>query len=253
MSRQTSTAGHQQAPEVGRESRGRLVASGVKLGYGDVTAVWDVDIEAVPGRLTVVLGRNGAGKTTLMRGLAGLLPLGAGTVELDGRSVAGLPAWRRARKGIGFVQEGKRIFGQLSVEENLTLGLPRGRHAQGDPLERIYEDFPRLTPMRNRLAGELSGGQQQMVAVASALAGDPAVLLVDEPSSGLSPLAFDEILEVIVRLKDRGVAVILVEQLVERVLNGVADHVVILERGRVGFVGPAKGLDAHQVAKDFLA
>jgi branched-chain amino acid transport system ATP-binding protein len=200
-----------------------------------------------------VLGRNGAGKTTLMRGLAGLLPLGAGTVELDGRSVAGMPAWRRARNGIAFVQEGKRIFGQLTVDENLTLGLPREGRPKGDPLERIYEDFPRLASMRSRLAGELSGGQQQMVAVASALAGDPAVLLVDEPSSGLSPLAFDEILEVIVRLKERGLSVILVEQLVERVLNGVADHVVIIERGRVRFVGPADGLDAHQVAKDFLA
>jgi branched-chain amino acid transport system ATP-binding protein len=233
--------------------RGHLEARGLKLGYGDVTAVWDADIDAVPGRLTVVVGRNGAGKTTLMRGISGLIRPSRGTVRFDGTDVTSLAAWRRVRRGIGFVQEGKRIFGQLTVEENLSLGLPRsaGKRAP-ELLDKVLADFPRLESMRRRPAGELSGGQQQMVAIASALAGDPAVLLVDEPSSGLSPVAFDEVLAVISSLKERGLAVLLVEQLVERVLDGVSDHVVILDRGRVGFSGPATGIDAHQVARDFL-
>lgn len=230
-----------------------LEVRGLRTGYGDVTAVWDVDLVASPGQMTVVLGPNGAGKTSLMKGVSGLLPASEGSITLGGRDISGLAAWRRARAGIALVQEGKRIFGGLTVAENLQLGLSEGSGARRrEQLSDLLGQFPLLAGMLDRQAGLLSGGQQQMLAVAQAVASQPSVLLIDEPSSGLSPIAFQQILEVLGELRDGGLTVVLVEQLVEQVLDGWADHVLVLEHGRVAFDGSPQDISAEQIAAGFL-
>jgi branched-chain amino acid transport system ATP-binding protein len=212
-----------------------LVADGLRLGYADLTAVWDVDLEVYPGRTTALLGRNGAGKTTLLSGLAGLLPAKAGRVRLHGTDITGLPAWERVGRGLAIVQEGKRIFRNLTVAENVAVSVPNrmSRAERAAALDRIWTDFPVLTERRDRPGGELSGGQQQLLNIASAIVAGPSVLLVDEPSSGLSPLAVEQVLEVIDRLRADGLAILLVEQVVEEVLGGFADDVVLIDQGRV--------------------
>lgn len=222
-------------PRLDERGEPALVAKGLRLGYADLTAVWDVDLEVRPGRTTALLGRNGAGKTTLLRGLVGLLPAKAGSVQLHGRDVTGLPAWERVGRGLAIVQEGKRIFRNLTVAENVAVSVP-GRMSRTDraaALDRIWTDFPMLTERRNRLGGELSGGQQQLLNIASAIVASPSVLLVDEPSSGLSPIAVEQVLEIIDRLRADGLAILLVEQVIEDVLGGFADDVVLIDQGRV--------------------
>ena len=232
---------------------GRLEVTGVKVAYGDMTAVWDAGLTASPGKVTVLLGRNGAGKTSLLNGIAGSLPISAGSVVLDGKDLSGSPAWKRARSGISLVQEGRRIFGDLRVDENLLLGLPRVSSADRRRLlDDVFEDFPLLHEMRARVAGHLSGGQQQLLAIAQAIAGQPRVLLVDEPSSGLSPVAFAQVLDVIKSVRDRGLAVVLVDQLVDMLLDGIADDVVVLDRGRVTFAGSAEEMTPDRITSDFL-
>lgn len=212
-----------------------LVATGLRLGYADLTAVWDVDLEVRPGRTTALLGRNGAGKTTLLSGLVGLLPAKAGRVRLHGQDVTGLPAWERVGRGLAIVQEGKRIFRNLTVAENVAVAVP-GRMSRAEraaALDRIWTDFPVLAERRGRLGGELSGGQQQMLNIASAIVAGPSVLLVDEPSSGLAPIAVEQVLGIIDRLRADGLAILLVEQVIEDVLGGFADDVVLIDQGRV--------------------
>jgi branched-chain amino acid transport system ATP-binding protein len=212
-----------------------LQVDGVRFAYGDLVAVWDVSLQVSAGSLTAVVGRNGAGKTTLMFGLAGVLPAVAGTVRLDGHDLTGTASWDRSTAGLCLVPEGKRVFRDLTVEENITVGLPR----RVRPVERrercqeVYDRFPILDEKRAQLAGALSGGQQQMLAIASALAMRPKVLLVDEPSSGLAPTAVETVFATLDELKRSGLAVILVEQMIEDVLTGIADSVVVIEQGRV--------------------
>lgn len=224
-----------------------LSARGLRLGYADLTAVWDATLDVYAAKTTAIVGRNGAGKTTLLSGLIGLLPTKAGSIEFEGQDVTRLKPWRRVERGIGIVQEGKRVFRNLTVQENLRVAL--GPKGGGSALEELWADFPVLADRRTQLGGQLSGGQQQMLSIASAVARRPSVLLVDEPSSGLSPIAVEQVFEVLTRLKkESGMAILLVEQLVDEVLDGNADHVIVIDQGRILLSDSAENVTADQVA-----
>jgi branched-chain amino acid transport system ATP-binding protein len=219
----------------GRATEALLDVDGVRYAYGDLVAVWDVSFQARAGAVTAIVGRNGAGKTTLMFGLSGVLPATAGHVRLNGLDVTASSTWDRANQGLCLVPEGKRVFADLTVEENISVGLSRAvrRPERAERCAEQFERFPILGEKRSHLAGSLSGGQQQMLAIASALAMHPRVLCVDEPSSGLAPTAVDVVLSTLDDLKREGFAVVLVEQMVEDVVTGIADEVIVIERGRV--------------------
>lgn len=228
-----------------------LEVDSIQVGYGDLIAVWDVSVQLLPGQITALVGRNGAGKTTLIHGICGLLPVRSGTVTLAGRDITKMPPWRRVRRRLSVVQEGKRVFRELTVQENLLLGLRGGAVARTErtaELHRLYERFPILGERRRQRAADLSGGQQQMLTIATALAARPQVLLVDEPSSGLAPLFVDMVFEVLQQLRDEGLAILLVEQLVDEVLGGVAEDVIVLDRGRVTLHDRAVNLSVEDVA-----
>jgi branched-chain amino acid transport system ATP-binding protein len=210
-----------------------LRITGLSSGYRDLQAIWDVELSVGRGEITVLLGRNGAGKSTTLLTIAGVLKAMNGTVELGGRDVSSEPAHVRTRLGLALVRENKRIFRRRTVEENLLIGgFVMGRRARAVALQRAYEQFPMLHEKRHLAAGGLSGGQQQMLAIAQALMPDPQVVMLDEPSAGLAPVIVKEVFATLDRLKSEGVAVLLVEQLVEQAL-AVADRVVLLEQGRV--------------------
>lgn len=221
-----------------------LQINGLGGGYGDLTVLHDVDLDVAAGTLQVILGRNGAGKTSLMSAIAGLLPtISSGTVSVGGRDISALPAHKRAAAGIGLVQEGKRIFRTRTVEENLLLGTysgpgwsMRSTHRK-QALAAAYERFPILHEKRTDRAGGMSGGQQQMLAIAQALAAEPQVLLLDEPSAGLAPAIRNEVFDTARALRDEGLAVVVVEQLVDVALD-VADTVAVLDSGRIVSAGP---------------
>jgi branched-chain amino acid transport system ATP-binding protein len=212
-----------------------LQVRGLTAGYGDITAVWDLDLTVNPGQVVALLGRNGAGKTTTLHAIAGLLATSRGTVTLEDIDLTGAPPYHRVTKGIALVQEGKQIFRHLTVEENLYLGA-YARHIRRrqlhQHLEEQYERFPMLGERRRSRAGSLSGGQQQMLAIAQALLAEPSVLMLDEPSAGLAPAIVNEVFDVVSRLKDQGIGILLVEQLADRAL-ATADDVVVLDIGRV--------------------
>jgi ABC-type branched-subunit amino acid transport system ATPase component len=222
---------------VERQDKGEVVleADGVRFAYGDLVAVWDVSLRAKAGEAVAVVGRNGAGKTTLMFGLAGSLPTNAGSVTLLGQDVTSRRAEDRASAGLCLVPEGKRVFRELTVEENIAVSLPRSVRGKDRrrQIDETLERFPILGEKRADRAGALSGGQQQLLAIASAVTMQPKVLLVDEPSSGLSPLAVDMVMATLEELKNEGLALVLVEQLVEDVVTGIADHVIVIEQGHV--------------------
>jgi branched-chain amino acid transport system ATP-binding protein len=212
-----------------------LTVTGLTAGYGDITAVWDLDLTVSAGQIVALLGRNGAGKTTTLHAIAGLLPASRGTVTLGDTDITRAPPYRRVSAGIALVQEGKQIFRHLTVEENLHLGtysrhIPR-RHMHRH-LDEQYERFPMLAERRKARAGSLSGGQQQMLAIAQALLAEPSVLMLDEPSAGLAPAIVIEVFDVVSRLRDQGIGVLLVEQLADRAL-AIADDVIVLDIGRV--------------------
>lgn len=234
-----------------------LDVSALSVAYGDLVAVWDASFQLTAGSITALVGRNGAGKTTLLSGICGLLPLRSGSVTLHGKDVTAATPWARTGRGLAVVQEGKRVFRELTVRENLLLGLrASGRTKRSqleDELERLYERFPILGDRRKHVAANLSGGQQQMLAIGTALASRPTVLLVDEPSSGLAPVFVDLVFETLVQLRDEGMAILLVEQLVEEVLGGIAEDVVILESGRVALHDKAVHLTVEDVANSIYA
>jgi branched-chain amino acid transport system permease protein len=217
-----------------------LVLSGAISGYGDLRVINGVDLALYPGRVEVVLGRNGVGKTTLLGTIAGQVRLWEGTLTVDGISVARRKAYRRAGAGIALVQEGKRIFAQRTVWQNLVLGthsLHVSNAERHQVCRALVEQFPVLAPRLKDRAGSLSGGQQQMLAIAQALAARPRVLLLDEPSAGLAPAIIDDLFARIRKLADEGLAVLLVEQLAERAVT-IADHVTVLDGGRIVSSGP---------------
>jgi len=215
-----------------------LEARNLHIGYGDAPAVWDVSLEVGAGEIVAVIGPNGAGKTTLVNAIAGLLRCRKGELRFDGADMTRVPAHDYCGHGIALVPEGRRLFTKLSVEENLELGcyLPAARASRGQSLERVYGLFPILRDKRAQLAVELSGGQQQMVAIGRALMARPRIVLFDEPSLGLAPTVVDAMFETIARVREEGAAVLLVEQNVLKALD-VADRAYVLEQGRIVTTG----------------
>lgn len=206
---------------------------GLEQAYGQSRILSNIDLHIREGSCTCIMGRNGVGKTTLMRTLMGQLPARAGQILFGGLNLAGRPAYERARLGIGFVPQGREIFPRLSVEENLRIGLPAARgRGRGVP-ERIYELFPVLREMRHRRGGDLSGGQQQQLAIGRALVLRPRLLILDEPTEGIQPNIVADIGAIIRRLnREEGLTVILVEQKLAFARSTASDF-HILERGRV--------------------
>jgi urea transport system ATP-binding protein len=210
-----------------------LNLQGLNQFYGQSHTLWDLDIEIPAGQCTCVMGRNGVGKTTLMQCIMGLLPLKSGAMIYLDRDLARLPAERRAGLGIGFVPQGRQIFPLLTVEENLKIGLPSRPDGKRQVPAFIYELFPVLKQMLGRRGGDLSGGQQQQLAIARALAIDPKLLILDEPTEGIQPNIVHEIGDIVRRLiGELGLTVILVEQKLP-FARRVADRFAILDRGRL--------------------
>jgi len=220
-----------------------LDVKALKVAYGGINAVKGIDLTVGEGEMVALIGANGAGKTTTMRAISGTLTPTRGEVRLGGLRVDGLGAARIARLGLAHAPEGRKVFGPLSTEDNLLLGafrwLPHffGFHRQAkQALERVYDLFPRLAERRAQLAGTLSGGEQQMLAIGRALMARPKIMLLDEPSMGLAPVIVQEVFRTIRRLKAEGMTMLLVEQFASAAL-GVADHVYVMERGRVAVSG----------------
>ena len=216
-----------------------LEISGLTVAYGRTEAVRGIDLAVGEGQVAALIGANGAGKTTILRALSGLLRPRAGQVLLDGRDIAGLPAHRIAALGMVQVPEGRQVFAQLTVADNLTLGgwsAPRAVAARQRDM--VLARFPRLRERLTQPAGGLSGGEQQMLAMGRALMAAPSLLLLDEPSMGLAPLVVEEIFALIAELKAEGVTILLVEQNASAALE-VADTAYVLEVGRITLSGPA--------------
>ncbi len=208
-----------------------LTVTSIDCGYGATTVLRDFSLRLEAGEILCLLGRNGAGKTTALKAVMGLLPLSAGSVSIDGTDISALPAEEAPRHGIGYVPQGRRLFAELSVAENLEIGLMAGDGPEAPRRERALDLFPVLRERLSQRSGTLSGGEQQMLAIARALCLDPKVLLLDEPTEGLMPSMIGRIREVVAELRRQGVGVLLVEQRVDAV-KAIADRVLFVENGR---------------------
>ena len=219
-----------------------LVAEGLHTFYGKSHILHGVSLNVAEGTITTLLGRNGAGKTTTLRSLVGLTPARDGRVGIFGQDTTRWPPFRIAALGVGYVPEGRRIFANLTVEENLK--VPNGR-AGAWSIERIYTLFPRLAERKSNRGRQLSGGEQEMLAIARALLLNPRLLILDEPSQGLAPRVVQEVFAIVVRMRAEGISVLLVEQNVRQSL-AVADHAFVLDDGAVVWSGPAAELAADE-------
>jgi len=216
--------------------------------YGGSHILRNVSLQAELGQVTVVLGRNGVGKTTLLKSLIGLVPIKSGSVTLDGQTIDKATPYERARAGIGYVPQGREIFGRLSVEENLLMGLAYKKGSTPIPGE-LFELFPVLKQMLSRRGGDLSGGQQQQLAIARALAAGPKLLILDEPTEGIQPSIIKDIGRVIRMLADRGdMAIVLVEQYYD-FAEALADRYMVMERGEVIASGPGDEMQARGIRR----
>jgi len=222
-----------------------LEIEAIDVFYGDVQVLYGLDLEVREGEIVTLLGSNGAGKTTTLRAIAGLRPLRAGAIRFQGRSLATVPAAARAGLGIALVPEGRELWPQLTVRENLELGAygPRARPHAARNLERAFTMFPRLQERSGQLAGNLSGGEQQMCAIGRSLMSEPTLLMLDEPSLGLSPLLVDQVMKTIAGLHAGGMTVLLVEQNLRKALQ-IAHRGTVIETGRVRLEGTSADLAA---------
>ena len=222
----------------------------VSVSYSRVRALREVSLGVAAGGIATIIGANGAGKSTTLRSISGLAPIRAGEIRFDGERIDRLPAHLVAARGIGHVPEGRRVFPELTVAENLRTGafLRRDRGEVEADLERIYARFPRLAERRRQRAETLSGGEQQMLAIGRALMLRPRVLLLDEPSMGLAPIIVEEIFRILVDIRAAGTPIILVEQNADIALQ-LADHAYVLENGAVALAGPAGELRGHEHVK----
>ena len=220
-----------------------LSVNDVKVGYGGIQAVKGVSLEVREGELVSLIGSNGAGKTTTMKAITGLLPLGGGHIELAGKTIDGQGPWDLVQQGLAMVPEGRGVFTRMTIVENLQMGayIRDDNTAIAEDIERVFTTFPRLKERRDQLAGTMSGGEQQMLAMGRALMSRPKVLLLDEPSMGLSPIMVDKIFEVIQEVSTQGVTILLVEQNASRALQ-IADRGYVMESGLITLSGDAQAL-----------
>ncbi|QVN23138.1 ABC transporter ATP-binding protein [Burkholderia pyrrocinia] len=211
-----------------------LDVQGLRAGYGAINVLWDVSLAAKRGEVTTIVGPNGAGKSTLLRAIMGMLPLQRGQVSFDGEPLMGVPVWQLPARGIAMVPEGRMIFREMSIEENLMLGaFPKAlRHGARARLDEVYALFPVLKARRALPAGTLSGGQAQMLALGRGLMSSPDLILIDEPSLGLAPVMVREVFEILARLKADGRTIVLVEQNTQLALR-LADQVYLMQGGKV--------------------
>lgn len=231
-----------------------LEANAIQVAYGDAPALWDVSLTIGDGELVAVVGPNGAGKTTLTNALAGLLPIRGGTLRLNGEDVTATGARMRCGRGVAIIPEGRRLFVNMSVEENLEIGCYRrdARQFRDASLDKVYAMFPILRERRSQAAGTLSGGQQQMVAIGRALMARPRLILIDEPSLGLAPSVVEQVFAVIRAIHADGVSILLIEQNVAKAL-AVAQRAYVLEGGRVVTSGrPAELLARPEIREAYL-
>ena len=222
-----------------------LVLEKLAVSYGEIRAVKGIDVTVGKGELVCLIGTNGAGKTTTLKGICGLQPVKSGRIRYDGKDVTGLPAFALVRRGLAMVPEGRGVFGGLSIEENLAMGAYARNDRDGvkNDVERVFTLFPRLRERRRQTAGTLSGGEQQMLAIARAMMSRPRLLLLDEPSMGLAPLMVQKVFETIVSVANEGVTILLVEQNAKLALD-VSDRGYVMESGEVTLAGRAADL-AH--------
>ncbi len=231
-----------------------LSIKNLEAGYGKVQVLHGISMEVPKGKVVTLIGSNGAGKTTTMRAVSGMIKPTGGEISLHGKRVDGMESYTIAKQGLAHSPEGRRVFATMSVTDNLTLGaFPRltGSRPKGDvkaDLEKALELFPRLKERRTQLAGTLSGGEQQMLAMARAIMLDPEIVLFDEPSMGLAPILVEEVFNIINRLKSQGVTMLLVEQFAAAALK-VADYGYVLENGRISVHGPADKLKDDPAVK----
>jgi branched-chain amino acid transport system ATP-binding protein len=218
-----------------------LKVSGLKVAYGGIQAVKGIDFEVREGELVSLIGSNGAGKTTTMKAITGTLPYGGGDIEFLGKSIKGRGAWDLVGEGLVMVPEGRGVFTRMTITENLQIGayIRKDKVEIQKDMDRVFATFPRLKERATQLAGTMSGGEQQMLAMGRALMARPKVLLLDEPSMGLSPIMVDKIFEVVKQVYDQGVTVLLVEQNASRAL-GLADRGYVMESGLITMSGDAK-------------
>ena len=218
-----------------------LKVSGLKVAYGGIQAVKGVDFEVREGELVTLIGSNGAGKTTTMKAITGTQPAAGGTVEYLGRSIAGQGPWDLVRQGLAMVPEGRGVFTRMTIVENLQMGayVRTDSAAIEQDMERVFETFPRLKERRDQLAGTMSGGEQQMLAMGRALMSRPKLLLLDEPSMGLSPIMVDKIFEVVQEVSSQGVTIVLVEQNASRALS-IAHRGYVMDSGLITMSGEAR-------------
>jgi urea transport system ATP-binding protein len=223
-----------------------LTVQNINQYYGGSHILRDVSLTAAPGKVTVLLGRNGVGKTTLLKSLMGLVPIKSGSITFDGQPIDKSTPYERARAGIGFVPQGREIFGRLTVEENLRMGLAYKSGSTPVP-NHLYELFPVLRQMLHRRGGDLSGGQQQQLAIARALAPGPRLLILDEPTEGIQPSIIKDIGRVIRMLADQGeMAILLCEQYYD-FAQDLADDYLVMERGEVIARGPGSEMEAKGI------
>jgi branched-chain amino acid transport system ATP-binding protein len=226
-----------------------LAISGLEAGYGEAQVLFGIDLVVREGEVVSLMGRNGMGKTTTVLALMGLLPLTAGSITFDGRRIAGEPPFRIARAGIGLVPEGRQIFPTLTVEENLVAtAAPRGGRP-GWTLEQIYTFLPRLADRRRHWGDQLSGGEQQMLAIGRALMTNPRLLVLDEATEGLAPLIRKEIWDRLAALKRDGLSILVIDKTVDALMQ-LCDRHLILEKGRVAWQGTSAALAADPEARD---
>ncbi|GAC1328030.1 MAG: ABC transporter ATP-binding protein [Beijerinckiaceae bacterium] len=226
-----------------------LTAEGLQTYYGKSHILQGVSLEVAEGQITALLGRNGAGKTTTLRSLMGLTPAREGRVTIFGKDTTRWPTFRIAACGVGYVPEGRRIFANLSVEENLKVPLERSGSWTS---ERVYELFPRLAERKFNRGRQLSGGEQEMLSIGRALLLNPRLLILDEPSQGLAPLIVAEVFRIVKRMKSEGISVLLVEQNARMSLE-IADHAYVLDDGRIVYSGAARELAADEARVQALA
>jgi branched-chain amino acid transport system ATP-binding protein len=226
-----------------------LHAEGLNTYYGKSHILHGVGLTVAEGQITTLLGRNGAGKTTTLRSLVGLTPPRSGTVSLFGKDITGQPPYRIAAAGVGYVPEGRRVFANLTVDENLR--VPIERPGPFD-IDRVYKLFPRLGERRQNLGRQLSGGEQEMLSIGRALLLNPRLLILDEPSQGLAPLIVKEVFRIVAQMREEGISVLLVEQNV-RMSLAISDHAYVLENGQMVYSGPAAELRADESRIQALA